>query len=161
MNINQTKRKHGKILYIVIILTLIFIWGNSLLNAEISSYISDFFKDIILSVFPFVPSGEAEGTGGVVRKLAHITEFAILGVELSLFFQPLKDRNNKKYINLVFCGFATAFVDETIQLFIPGRAGLVSDIWIDLCGFATGCIVYSVIYIAKNKRNKSQETKND
>ncbi len=160
MNINQTKRKHGKILYIVIILTLIFIWGNSLLNAEISSYISDFFKDIILSVFPFVPSGEAEGTGGVVRKLAHITEFAILGVELSLFFQPLKDRNNKKYINLVFCGFATAFVDETIQLFIPGRAGLVSDIWIDLCGFATGCIVYSVIYIAKNKRNKSQETKN-
>ncbi len=161
MNINQTKRKHGKILYTVIILTLIFIWGNSLLNAEISSYISDFFKDIILSVFPFVPSGEAEGTGGVVRKLAHITEFAILGVELSLFFQPLKDRNNKKYINLVFCGFATAFVDETIQLFIPGRAGLVSDIWIDLCGFTTGCIVYSVIYIAKNKRNKSQETKND
>ena len=68
MNINQTKRKHGKILYTVIILTLIFIWGNSLLNAEISSYISDFFKDIILSVFPFAPSGEAEGAGGVRQK---------------------------------------------------------------------------------------------
>ena len=29
-------------------------------------------------------------------------------------------------------------IDETIQLFVPGRAGMITDVMIDCCGSTTG-----------------------
>ena len=34
-------------------------------------------------------------------------------------------------------GLLTALTDETIQLFVPGRSGQVTDIWIDFSGVMT------------------------
>ncbi|HBE10387.1 MAG TPA: VanZ family protein, partial [Lachnospiraceae bacterium] len=34
---------------------------------------------------------------------------------------------------------------ETIQLFIPGRAGMIKDVWIDFSGFMTGFILVTVV----------------
>ena len=31
-------------------------------------------------------------------------------------------------------------IDETIQLFVPGRAGMITDAMIDCCGAATGVV---------------------
>ena len=45
-----------------------------------------------------------------------------------------------------------AFVDETIQLFVEGRSGQVSDIWIDIAGAALGIII--TLAIIGNKRNR-------
>ena len=36
-------------------------------------------------------------------------------------------------------GLLTALTDETIQLFVPGRSGQVTDIWIDFSGVMTDC----------------------
>ena len=38
-------------------------------------------------------------------------------------------------------GLLTALTDETIQLFVPGRSGQVTDIWIDFSGVMTGLLV--------------------
>ena len=35
----------------------------------------------------------------------------------------------------------TALTDETIQLFVPGRSGQVTDVWIDFSGVLTGLVV--------------------
>ena len=32
-------------------------------------------------------------------------------------------------------------IDETIQLFVPGRAGMITDVMIDCCGAATGVVL--------------------
>ena len=32
-------------------------------------------------------------------------------------------------------------IDETIQLFVPGRAGMITDVMIDYCGAATGVVL--------------------
>ena len=41
----------------------------------------------------------------------------------------------------VLGGLLTALTDETIQLFVPGRSGQVTDIWIDFFGVMTGLLV--------------------
>lgn len=33
------------------------------------------------------------------------------------------------------------FVDETIQLFVEGRSGQISDVWLDMAGIVTGIMV--------------------
>lgn len=38
----------------------------------------------------------------------------------------------------------TAFLDETIQLFVPGRSGQISDVWVDLLGAAVGIVLATV-----------------
>ena len=40
----------------------------------------------------------------------------------------------------VLGGLLTALTDETIQLFVPGRSGQVTDIWIDFSGVMTGLL---------------------
>ncbi len=32
-------------------------------------------------------------------------------------------------------------IDETIQLFVPGRAGMITDVMIDCCGATTGVVL--------------------
>ena len=66
-----------------------------------------------------------------VRKLAHITEFFILGI---LVFLTLKEFGCKNiYIMILLC-FLYACSDEIHQLFVPGRDGNIIDILIDTFG---------------------------
>jgi VanZ family protein len=34
------------------------------------------------------------------------------------------------------------FTDETIQLFVAGRSGQISDVWLDCAGAAFGTVVF-------------------
>lgn len=96
-----------------------------------------------------------------IRKLAHFSEFAVLGVLTSVTFY-VYDKNFKKYIKrllqMFFICLATAVTDETIQLFVPDRAGQVFDVLIDFSGAFTGIIIVSIIcmliYLKKSKHNK-------
>ena len=49
------------------------------------------------------------------------------------------------------CGFAAACIDETIQIFTPGRASSLIDVWIDTSGFALGLVVICTAYTIYNK----------
>ena len=41
--------------------------------------------------------------------------------------------------------FLTALVDETIQLYFPGRSGQITDLWVDLAGVALGILAAALI----------------
>ncbi len=127
-------------LVLLILFTLAFIWGNSLLDRGQSTQLSTGLLDYLrpfLSLFGI----EAEDDH-TLRKLAHFGEFAVLGLELALMVLLHKGRA-VKYLGYA-AGFAlfTAVTDETIQLF-TGRACQVSDMLLDfsgsLCGIA--CII--------------------
>ncbi|HVM68784.1 MAG TPA: VanZ family protein [Gaiellaceae bacterium] len=67
----------------------------------------------------------------VLRKLAHVTEYAILG---GLLLRALRDR-----MWLAFAlGVAYAVTDEVHQTFVPGRRGAATDVLIDAVGVALG-----------------------
>ena len=54
--------------------------------------------------------------------------------------------------------FMVPFVDETIQLFVAGRSGQISDVWLDMSGAAAGMGDYrgGAVLSAQEKRRARQ-----
>ena len=85
--------KRLRLCYTLLILNLCFIWGNSLLPGELSGAFSNWVKDILAALLP--GDGESVGGGGLLRKLAHFTEFACLGAFLTRFLFLLNKSRKK------------------------------------------------------------------
>ena len=54
----------------------------------------------------------------------------------------------------LFLSVFRPFVDETIQLFTPGRSGQISDVWLDMSGVLFGtaaavCFFRAAAYLMK------------
>lgn len=78
-----------------------------------------------------------------VRKLAHATEYAILAL---LWFGVLASKPQA-----VVIAFLYACTDEFHQLFVPGRAGLFTDVLIDTSGaLAAMIIAWLICFIGKS-----------
>lgn len=137
----------SKILLIIGIIINIFIWTNSLLPASLSSSQSGFVADILYP--PFEDIIEVNKFYQIIRKLAHFTEFMLLGIVFSLFY--LSIGKNKYYFITLIHGLIVAIIDETIQLFIPGRAGLITDVLIDTSGVLFGLFIIILINKIFNK----------
>lgn len=120
----------------IIGLILCFIWGNSLLPGQVSGAISDWVREVLAVLLPGEIPGVTSG-GGLLRKLAHFTEFAALGASLAWRFGMLE----KRKILALACGTAAACVDETIQLFVPDRGPAIRDVAIDTCGVIVGILL--------------------
>ena len=131
----------------LLILNLAVIWGNSLLPGEISGAISGFVRDLIALL---LPGDSAPGQGhGLLRKLAHFTEFASLGMILAWIMGML----SKPIPLALACGFAAACIDETIQMFVPDRGPAFTDVLIDTSGVLTGLLL--LLLIRRWRRNHS------
>ena len=131
---------------------LCFIWGNSLLPGEISGRISDWVKEILAFLLPGEIPGVTSG-GGLLRKIAHFSEFALLGMALTWRFGMEK---RKKVMALVW-GFGAACVDESIQLFVPDRGPAIRDVAIDTCGVLAGMALLLLVHKFTNTSKSSKE----
>lgn len=128
---------------------LCFIWGNSLLPAELSQAFSDWVKALLAGIF----TGDASPSGGsgLLRKAAHFTEFTALGICLGWLLGMLR----KGILWPFGLGVAAACIDETIQLFVPGRGPGIWDVLLDSCGVAAGiALVYFGHTYCKRKSTK-------
>ncbi len=147
--------KRLRICTALLLLNLVFIWGNSLLPGSVSGAISDWAKNVIALLFP--GDGPVTSGGGVVRKIAHFTEFMALGALLAWRFGMLKREKNLPLL----CGVTVAAVDETIQRFVPDRGPSIRDVGIDSCGVITGMILLYAghTYLKKKFENQPLEDK--
>ena len=132
--------KRLKICMVWLTLNLCFIWGNSLLPGEVSGAFSDWVKSILELLLP--GDGVNAPGGGLLRKLAHFTEFASLGVCLFWLFSML----GKHRSLALLCGTLAACMDETIQIFVPDRGPGLRDVLIDTCGVVTGMMLLQIGY---------------
>lgn len=138
-------KKSQKILLIIIIVTIAAIWGQSLLNRTASSAESGFVLAIVGPAFRLIVKPE-HLTMLLIRKLAHFTEFFVLGVELELFLK-------KKFLWAAGTGFFVAFMDETLQMF-SGREAMISDVWLDFFGCITAiAVVILLLRLTRKKKN--------
>ena len=110
---------------------LLVIWGHSLLPADMSRAESGRLFALLQAWLPWL-------THHLLRKAAHFTEYAVLG---ALIFGAFPRRGHTAVALTAFSGFLAAFVDETIQLFAPGRSGQISDVWLDFAGFALAQLI--------------------
>ena len=158
--INRTKGRM-RLCCSLIGLLLIFIWGNSLLPGSISGAISNWVKDLLTKLLPFLFQGPTgEGSGGLIRKLAHFTEFAALGITFSWLYGMLCDIRIMQIALALSSGALTACVDETIQRFVPDRHGCLPDVCIDTAGVITGILLFTTVYLLnRNHQKHLEETK--
>lgn len=124
---------------ILLLIWLLVIWGHSMMPRPLSAQESGSILDFLIRYLPFL-------TEHMLRKMAHICEFGLLGmlVRWNRYDRYDKSRCEKKWVESLILCWGAAFIDETIQVF-SGRGALVTDIWIDLAGAVLGIVVVQVI----------------
>ncbi len=134
----KTQRRARMCLFALFVLTLGFIWWNSLQSGLESSNLSGSFGAFLERLLGFPIDSF------LLRKLAHFSEYGLLGAEAAAAerltpgrgaFGALSGRN---LLETPLLGLLAAVIDETLQLFSEGRAAAVPDVWIDTAGFCTG-----------------------
>ena len=76
-----------------------------------------------------------------VRKAAHASEYAILGILLTGAILDIRKPWKRQLLACFLIGAAYAASDEYHQLFVPGRSGQIRDVMIDSAGVAAGIIL--------------------
>ena len=145
--------KKTKILCIAfIIFCMIFIFCMSAEDAGDSDKTSGFFVTLVSKLL------DAEQTDSLitfVRKLAHMFEFAALGISVLLLLYHYKLSNLCRILYSEGFVILYAITDEIHQYFVPGRACRFTDICIDSLGGFIGIIfIFAVIYFRLKRREK-------
>ena len=140
------------ILYIVLCLIVFFIWDNSLQNGGNSDGFSLIFAEWITPVAHKLGfHGNIWALNRIVRKLAHLTEFTILGGILYVVLRRYIEYGT--VVKTIGVGIVIASLDEFIQLFSLGRSSQLSDVLIDTVGIIIGIsVVKLTYYISHDKR---------
>ena len=129
------------------VLWLWFIYSRSLQDAEASDAESGAVLGLLERFLPFLDMY-------LVRKLAHFTEYYILGSLLYLDWRLLA--KGSLWLPLA-AGLLLAASDELLQTRVPGRSGQLSDVLLDFCGVALAvCVLYLFKRISKNHKKKNR-----
>ncbi len=146
-----------RLFIILIVLTIIFIWGQSLMSPKQSGEESEAVKSFLEKVFVF-ENALTDFILKNVRKIAHFVEFGVLGLEMVLFTLLCTIFSRRDKIYLSFFGPVVAVIDETIQKFTLRGSSFV-DVLIDSAGYFTFVFITAfVCLIIKN--NKKGNIKN-
>ena len=90
----------------------------------------------------------------IIRKIAHFTEYGVLGIAAAYGFKDIFGVTRKCLILSVFTSFIYAITDEIHQYFVPGRYGTITDVLIDTCGALVFTLLYILILSKKRKANE-------
>lgn len=94
-----------------------------------------------------------------VRKTAHFSEYALLGMLLTLLLDAYRLR--WRWVSWLICT-AYAATDEIHQLFSEGRTGRWQDVMIDSAGALTGLmIVLLALHLWQKKKQHQRNNGND
>lgn len=135
---------------------LLFIWSNSLQTAAESAQVS---RDVLSWVVPFLArSGIPEELWHtLIRKLAHMAEFAAAGVLWFAALRPEKEKTPRMYRKCSGAAWlvclTAAVLDETLQKFVPGRSGELRDVCIDNLGALLGILTAALAAQIWERRN--------
>ena len=140
------------ILYIVLCLIVFFIWDNSLQNGGTSDGFSLIFAKWIAPIANKLGFyGNIWALNRIIRKLAHLTEFTILGGVLYVVLRRYIEYGT--VVKTIVVGIVIASLDEFIQLFSLGCSSQLSDVLIDTVGIIIGIsVVKLTYYISHDKR---------
>lgn len=122
-------------------LYLLVMYGHSLMPADLSSMESGTVLRFLQGLMDAVHLPGEALTEHMVRKAAHFLEYAGMGALLFVNFRIMVRQRRETFMSMALCSLAVPFVDETIQLFVQGRSGQISDVWLDMAGIWTGILI--------------------
>lgn len=123
---------------VALVLWIALIWGHSLVQGPQSSAESGLVVGLLRPLFEAVGVTDADVMSLVVRKCAHFSEYAVLGVIIRGFLVSRCAESGRPALPAGLLAALVPVIDESIQLFVPGRSGNPIDVCIDLAGVAAG-----------------------
>lgn len=121
------------------------IWGASTVPGTGSSHASLSVVEALRFVLDSLGLASGWVTNLLVRKAAHFTEYAVLGVLVSSALDSGAKRTRSRILLIAAVLALVASLDESIQLFVPGRSGMVTDVLLDCCGAAMGVALRTLV----------------
>jgi len=130
----------------------VFIFSNSTQTGDVSGGQSRPFVMFIKGIIGKLLGVEAndEAVTFFVRKTAHIIEFFMQSAFLCVFL--ILSARRFLGIYTLFSGLFTACMDEYIQTFSDGRAGMISDVFVDFYGVLIAFVCYAIVFIWLKKK---------
>lgn len=165
---NKFKYKWVIITLLIVLSIMMMIFLFSTQSKEASASLSGKYTKIVIKIldfiheyFPTKPSDDIiiasdynyfEDVNYYVRKVAHLTEFGLLGAALiwhiSTIMDVLKRLIDKKSICIaLMISFFYACLDEIHQLFVDGRGPQIKDVIIDSVGSFLGIVLVYIILL--------------
>lgn len=140
------------IVMLLLLTTFATIFKFSSQIAEESDDISNGVLRKIIDVFPYtkglseeIKIKMVEHGNPIIRKLAHFSIYALVGVWIMAFMSTFDIRLYKKWIISMLVGVLYAASDEFHQSFVPGRGPSIVDVGIDSLGVLTGILAVLII----------------
>lgn len=91
-----------------------------------------------------------------IRKLAHFSEYACMGILLYLMWSPWLKQRKKLFLLVVLWVFVSGACDEIHQLFVPGRYCSFADVCLDTAGGVFGLLMCLTAHWLRMRRKKDQ-----
>jgi VanZ family protein len=149
----KNNRRAAIIFFVISAAWMLFIWSNSLQPGSSSGSMSGSVTERI-NAFLKVLGDNLELSHLFIRKAAHFLEFAVLSLLLCFGIFYLFDigkssspRRSSFVLLSVPASFIVAAADETIQLFVDGRAGNVADVMIDTSGACSSAVLFFAVLL--------------
>ena len=144
-NEKPKSRREQIILYapLLIWIGVIFFLSSGQGSSTRTSFI---IRPLLEFLFPTATQETLQLYHGFIRKCAHLSEYAVLGLLACRAFINLSTATSRKYIYLLAAGLvvAVASADEFNQSFNPERTGSPVDVLIDISGGVFGILVYLI-----------------
>lgn len=125
------------------------VWGHSLVQGPASSAESGLVVGLLEPVFRAVGVTDVDLMSLVVRKCAHFSEYAVLGVLVRGLLAARWRASGRPPLPAGLAAAAVPVVDECVQLGVPGRTGQPLDVLIDLCGLLAGVLLATAASAAR------------
>ena len=142
--------------WLLVVLMVIFIFSNSAASAGTSNGMSLTVSEWVRPVLNTVGlHPETDFLNFVIRKLAHFSEYALLGCLIAIAYrlQPWSWMKGKAAL-LPF--FIIPVLDENLQRFSAGRSCELRDMLIDSAGMAAGLFL-AIVLLGIVGHQKKQE----
>lgn len=96
-----------------------------------------------------------ERTQKIIRKVAHFSIYTLVGLLAMAYISTYNLKESQRVIISLCIGIVYAMSDEIHQLFIPGRAGQLTDVILDTMGVILGILLILVMLeIDKKIKNR-------
>ncbi len=149
----------NKIIIVLILVVMFFVFGSSLNDYESSHQISNSIAEAIRPMLEDLLGSEQLELEALVRKMAHVVEFSVLGFLVAILLYRLKIKYHQSFGGLsLLVMLLVAVLDEYIQSFF-GRSSKVADILLDFFGALLGfslafLIMKATKYFRRKRKNK-------
>ncbi len=165
---NQKKQCFKLLAWLPAIMMMVIIYMFSAKPAVVSDGTSSPIANAILCVFEAM-FGDIDSTkrfdflqatNFVVRKIAHIMEYAILTVLISIPLRMHHIKNKSIFIIAFVTSVIYAGTDEFHQTFVEGRSGSLKDVGIDSIGVLLGSLFFYIAVKCYEKRKSKHVKRN-